>query len=63
MIFPLNVHGFEKYTRQNTKARRRSEPLKSSSSILYKDAQSFAALKLGSNKFTGEHLNKVLIYD
>jgi hypothetical protein len=62
-IFSLNVHGFEKYTGQNIKARRWSEPLKSLSSILSKDAQSFAALKLGSNKYTSEHLNKVVIYD
>jgi hypothetical protein len=38
--------------------------LKSSSSFsLYKDAQSFEALELGSPMFTSKHLNKVVAFD
>jgi hypothetical protein len=61
--FCLNVHCFEKHTRQDIKARQRSEPLKSSSSILYKDAQSLAAFMFGNNMLTSERLNEVVIYD
>jgi hypothetical protein len=46
------------------KSRRRSEHLQSSSFFsLYKDAQSFEALKLGSPMFTSKHLNKVVAFD